>query len=164
VVADGASPETLVALGEAEHAAGHESAAAAHFDKARAEERARAAGGENTDTELALLEADHGSPTLAVELGRGGWRNGPNVRSANALGWALTRAGRPHAGLVWARRALRLGSRDPLFLYHAGIAARNSGNVTAARRWLRASLASHPRFSPLHAPRARRALRQLPRR
>ena len=161
VAAVGASPETLVALGEAEHAAGHPQAAATHFDQARAEERKRAARGENTDTELALLEADHGSPALAVELGRRGWRNGPSVRSANALGWALTRAGRPHAGLVWARRALRLGSRDPLFLYHAGIAARNSGNVGAARRWLRASLALNPRFSPLHSPRARRALRQL---
>ena len=161
IVRAGASPETLVVLGEHEHAAGRPQAAAAHFAQARAEERKRAAGGENTDTELALLEADHGSAALAVELGRRGWSNGPSVRSANALGWALTQAGRPRAGLRWARRALRLGSRDPLFLYHAGIAAKRSGREGAGRRWLRASLAQNPRFSPLHAPRARRALRQV---
>ena len=148
-------------LGETELAAGQVKSGTAHLDAARAAERARAAGGENTDTELALLEADHGSPAVAVKLGRSGWRNAPNVRSANALGWALTRSGRPRAGLVWARRALKLGSADPLFLYHAGIAARRAGETGAARRWLSAALASNPRFSPLHAPRARAALRQL---
>jgi tetratricopeptide (TPR) repeat protein len=161
VAGEGASPETLTVLGEAELAAGRTQAGEAHLAQARAEERARAAGGENTDTELALLEAEHGSPALGVRLGRSGWRNAPNVRSANALGWALTRAGRPRAGLRWARRALRLGSRDPMFLYHAGIAAKRSGETALARRWLTASLALNPRFSPLHAPRAKRALRQL---
>ena len=155
------SPEVLTQLGEAELAAGRTRSADAHLAQARALERKRKAGGENTDTELALLEAEHGSPALAVRLGRSGWRNAPSVRSANALGWALTRSGRPRAGLRWARRALRLGSRDPLFLYHAGIAAKRSGETAAARRWLRASLESNPRFSPLHAPRAQRALRQL---
>jgi hypothetical protein len=46
------------------------------------------------------------------------------VRSADALGRALTRAGRPAEGLRWARRALRLGSRDASYLLHAGLAAR----------------------------------------
>ncbi|MGH2713823.1 MAG: hypothetical protein ACRDM7_08060, partial [Thermoleophilaceae bacterium] len=64
-------------------------------------------------------------------------------------------------GLAYARQALRLGSRDPLFRYHAGVAARAAGQVGAARGYLSSSLAANPRFSPLHAPRARRALRGL---
>ena len=48
-------------------------------------------------------------------------RRAPSIRSADALGWALTRAGRPRAGLAWARRALRTGSRDPMFRLHAGV-------------------------------------------
>jgi uncharacterized membrane-anchored protein len=83
------------------------------------------------------------------------------VRSADALGWALTRAGRPREGVALARRALALGSRDPLFLLHAGLAARGAGDRAAARRWLARALADNPRFSPLWAPRARRALRAL---
>jgi Flp pilus assembly protein TadD len=81
------------------------------------------------------------------------------VRSADALGWALGAAGHPTEGLVWARRALRLGSRDPMFLFHAGMTARAAGDGTQARVWLRRALALNPHFSPLYAPRAERALR-----
>ena len=81
------------------------------------------------------------------------------MRSADALGWALTRSGHPAAGLRWAKRALRLGSVDPTFLYHAGMTARAAGRTALARAWLRKSLANNPRFSPLYAPRAQAALR-----
>jgi Flp pilus assembly protein TadD len=84
------------------------------------------------------------------------------VRSADALGWSLTRAGDARAGLGWARRALRLGSRDPMFLYHAGIAALRAGDAVDARAWLRRALALNPRFNPLHAVRARAVLRAGP--
>ncbi len=78
-----------------------------------------------------LFEADHGSPARAVRLGRRVWRAAPSVRSADALGWALARSGRPAAGLRWARRALAPGSRDPLFRYHAGT-RRGGGRAAAA--------------------------------
>jgi len=81
------------------------------------------------------------------------------VRSADSLGWALTRAGQAQAGLRWARRALRLGSVDPTFLYHAGMAARAAGHTALSDAWLRRALAHNPRFSPLYAPRAQAALR-----
>jgi Flp pilus assembly protein TadD len=81
------------------------------------------------------------------------------VRSADALGWALTASGHPRAGLAWAHRALRLGSRDPLFLYHAGMAARAAGAPAEARTLLARALELNPHFSPLYAPRAERALR-----
>jgi hypothetical protein len=83
------------------------------------------------------------------------------VRAADALGWALTRAGKPVEGLAHSQRALRLGSRDAMYLYHAGIAARDAGRPALARRYLADALATAPRFSPLHAPRARRALEAL---
>jgi Tfp pilus assembly protein PilF len=94
-------------------------------------------------------------------LARRSWAAAPSVRSADALGWALTRAGRPKAGLLWAKRALKLGSKDPLFPYHAGMSARAAGRAGAARHYLRRALADNPRFSPLYAPRAKRALEGL---
>jgi hypothetical protein len=54
-----------------------------------------------------------------------------------------------------------LGSRDAGFNYHAGMSARAAGDRGAARRYLRAALAGNPRFSPLYAPRARRALERM---
>jgi hypothetical protein len=149
----------VIGLGDAELAAGLPHRARAELALVRAEQRLLAANGVNTDTEIALFEADHGSPARAVRLARRSWANAPSVRSADALGWALTAAGRPQAGLRWARRALGLGSRDPLFLYHAGMTARAAGDGVEARLWLRRAIALNPRFSPLYGPRAARALR-----
>ena len=156
-------PQYVVALGETELAAGRRAAARRDLALVRVEQRLLAANGVNTDVDLALFEADHGSPARAVILARRAWRSAPSVRSADALGWALTRAGHPRTGARWARRALRLGSRDAMFLYHAGMAARAAGDRADARHRLRAALAANPRFSPLYAPRAVRALRELER-
>ncbi|MFY9265584.1 MAG: tetratricopeptide repeat protein [Solirubrobacterales bacterium] len=153
-----ATPEHLVLLGEAELAAGLTTPAKRHFAMARDAEQTAADNGENTSTELAVLEADHGDPRRAVKLARDAWASAPSVRAANALGWSLTRAGRPDEGLVWMRRALKLGTKDPLFLYHAGISALSAGEDAEARRYLSDLLGRNPGFSPLYAPRAKRAL------
>ena len=118
-------------------------------------------GGVNVDAEMAVVEADHGNPERAVRLARAAWADAPSARAADALGWALTRAGEPGRGLAYAQRALRLGSRDAAFRYHAGIAARDAGHDGAARRHLTRALETNPRFSPVHAPRAKRALEGL---
>lgn len=154
-------PEYVIGAGEAALALGRPDQAKRQFALVEVERRLLAAAGVNTDVEFALFQADHGDRSAAVALGRRAWRAAPSVRSADALGWALTRAGRPAAGLAWAHRALRLGSRDPMFLVHAGLTARAAGNRSLARRWLQASLADNPRFDPLWAPRARRALRSI---
>ena len=156
-------PQYVVALGDTELAAGRTVAARRDLALVRVEERLQALGGVNTDVDLALFEADHGSPGRAVTLARRAWAAAPSVRSADALGWAHTRAGDPVAGVRWARRALRLGSSNPMFLYHAGMAARAAGDSRLARGWLTRAVAANPRFSPLYAPRAERALRGLAR-
>jgi tetratricopeptide (TPR) repeat protein len=151
-------PEYITGLGETELAAGR--AVQAHRDLALvgAEERLLQANGVNTDVDLALFEANHGSPRRAVTLATRAWAEAPSVRSADALGWALTRARHPAQGLIWARRAIRLGSIDPNFLYHAGTSALQAGHRAEARRYLERALALNPRFSPLYAPYARMEL------
>ena len=119
------------------------------------------ANGVNTDAELAIFEADHGSAARAVELGRAAVRTAASVPSADAYSWALTAAGRGQEALRWAKRALRTGWRDPLVRYHAGMAAKAAGEPSLARRWLSQALEQSPNFSPLHAPRAQRALATL---
>ena len=154
-------PEYVIALGEVELAAGLRADAQRDFDLVRAQQRLLGASGVNTDAEIAVFEADHGDADRAVRLASRGYAAAPSVRSADALGWALTRAGRPVEGLAYARRALRLGSRDASFLYHAGMAARAAGRRDDAHGLLSRALAANPSFSPLHAPVARRALRGL---
>src|SRR4051812_46336946 len=154
-------PAYVVALGDAELAAGRTAAARRDLALVGAQERLLRAAGVNTDVDLALYEADHGSPRRAVTLGRRAWAQAPSVRAADALGWALTRAGRPRSGLGWARRALALGSRDPSFLFHAGASAAAAGERDHARAWLSRVVRQAPRFSPLYGPRAARLLERV---
>ena len=83
-----------------------------------------------------------------MRLGRRVWRAAPSVRSADALGWALTRAGEPRQGLLWARRALGTGSLDPLFRLHACVAARRSGERREAERDLTIAAQGSAALSP----------------
>jgi tetratricopeptide (TPR) repeat protein len=129
-------PSYVIALGEAQAAAGDRAGAAQSFALVRAETMLQQRAGVNADVELALFEADHGSPRRAVALGRRAWAAAPSVRSADALGWALHRAGHSRAALGWARRALALGSRDPAFLTRAGLIAHSAGEPRLAARWL----------------------------
>lgn len=148
-------PEYVIGLGEAELAAGRGAAGRRDLALVRVQQRLLAEAGVDTDVELAIYEADHGDRERAVALAREAWAQAPSVRSADALGWALTRAGRAGEGLRWARRALKLGSLDPTFRYHAGIAA---GDTPEGRRNLRLALARGLDAHPLHANRARAAL------
>jgi hypothetical protein len=104
-----------------------------------------------------LFEADHGSPARAVELGRALWERAPSVRSADALGWALVRSGRAAEGVRWSRRALALGSLDPVFRFHAGMAARAAGG--SGTRDLEVALEGRGMLTPLQAKQAQEALR-----
>ncbi len=152
-------PEYVLGLGEAELAAGRPGAAGRDLAVIRAERRLLAGAGVDTDSELALFEADHGESRRAVALARRAWRAAPGLRAADALGWALTRDGRPAAGLRWARRALALGSLDPLFRHHAGMAALAAGQESEGRRHLRAALAHGLAGWPWQARQARQAVR-----
>ena len=148
-------PEYAIGLGEAELAAGRVRAARQDLALVRVQQRLLARAGVNTDTELAVFESDHGRPARGLRLARRAWAAAPSVRSADAVGWALTRSGRREAGLRWARRARRLGSADPLFAFHAGMAARGAER----RRLLRFALEHGLGTRPWQALQAREALR-----
>jgi tetratricopeptide (TPR) repeat protein len=141
-------PEYAIGLGEAELAAGRIAEGRRDLALVGAEETLLAGAGVNTDVELAIYEADHGSKARGLELARRAWAAAPSVRSADALGWALTRSGHAREGLEWAHRALKLGSEDPVFRYHAAMAARAVGRREEAARDLRLAkahgLAAHP--------------------
>jgi tetratricopeptide (TPR) repeat protein len=154
-------PEHVVALGELQLAAGRGADARRTLALVAAQERLLAAAGVDTDVDLALFEAEHGDARRAVRLARAGWRDAPSVRSADALAAALTAAGRGREALPWARRALRLGWREPAVLEHAARAAHAAGRDDLARRWVRGALRGRDALSPWRAARAERLERAL---
>ncbi len=161
VVRTSAVHEYHLLLLEAQLADGRAAAAREEIAAIRENQAIERRNGVNTDAELAIFEADHGSPMRAVALGRSAVAKAPSVSSTDALSWALTSAGRGEEALRWAKQTLRTGWRDPLVRYHAGMAAKLAGNRQLARRWLTQALALNPSFSPYHAPRAQRALESL---
>ncbi|MDA0171781.1 hypothetical protein OJ998_21955 [Solirubrobacter taibaiensis] len=148
-------PEYVIALGEAQLAAGKP--AQRTFALVTAQRRLLDAAGVDTDVELAVFEADHGDADMAVALARGGYNAAPSARAADALGWALTRAGKPREGLRYARLALRDGAVDPLWLAHAGLAKAAAGKN--GRREFERALEHGLDGWPWQAQRVRRALR-----
>jgi tetratricopeptide (TPR) repeat protein len=151
-------PEYVISLGEAQEANGDRVDAAKSYDLARAETQLFVAAGVDVDRELALFEADHGDAAKALELAQAAYRTRQTVRTADALAWAYHRSARPADAARLSAEALRLGSRDPLLLYHAGIIAGEAGDAADARADLTAALDLDPGFSATGAMAARQAL------
>jgi tetratricopeptide (TPR) repeat protein len=154
-------PEYVIALGEVHDAADDPPAARRQYDLAAAEIGLYQANGVEVDLDLALFETDHGDPARALDLARAAYRAAPTVRSADALAWCLHHAGDDAAAKAMSDAALRLGSRDPLFLYHAGVIAMALNDPTTARDRLGAALAGDPGFSATGVRAARSFLQVL---
>jgi tetratricopeptide (TPR) repeat protein len=154
-------PEYVVALGETRQASGDQAGAAASYALARVETTLFKANGVVVDLELALFEADHGDPAKALSLAREAYADRPTIRAADALGWALFKNGRLAEARKRSSEALRLGTRDPVLLYHAGVIAAAAAQRKTAIRDLRAALALDPGFSPTGAQAARDLLASL---
>ena len=102
-------PEYVIALGEAELAAGRRAAARRDLELVRAQQALLAGAGVNTDVELALFEADHGDRPRGATLARAAWaaRAQRALRRRARLGADPRRAGR---GRACAGRTARLRS------------------------------------------------------
>ena len=117
-------------------------------------ERLLRANGVKTDLETALFDADHRRPDVA--LARLAERQRPSIDGDDVLAWTLARSGRCAEALPWSERALRLGTRDALKLFHRGSIAGCLGDRAGERLYLGRALALNPHFSVLWAPVARK--------
>lgn len=154
-------PELVVLLGETLEASGRADEARVQYGLAEAMQRLYEANGVTVDLELAAFMTDHGDPDVALELARRAYGERPTVHGADTLAWAMHRTGNDVEADRHAREALRLGTRDPRILYHAGAIASALGDATRAADLLGRALAGNPHFNPLDAPRAEALLRRL---
>jgi tetratricopeptide (TPR) repeat protein len=162
VVARYPSPEYVIALGDLYTVAGNGAEAQHQFQLVGAEERLFRANGVNLDLEIALFDADH---RVDLEGGlaaaRAEWARRQSIHVADALAWQLSANGRFAEALPYANQALRLGTRNALFLFHRGMIERALGRTRDARRDLAAALDINPHFSILWSATAVRALGEM---
>ncbi|MGV9271792.1 tetratricopeptide repeat protein [Streptomyces griseosporeus] len=158
-------PQYALELGELYESLGLRDAARVEYDLLRALVRQHAAGGVDGNLTLGRFEADHGDPATAVRLLRAEWRRQPGIDVADALGWALHRAGADKEALRFAAiatdKAHGGGVRSAPYAYHRGMIERALKQYGPARRHLQEALRINPYFSVVHAPAARAALRAL---
>jgi tetratricopeptide (TPR) repeat protein len=155
-------PDIVIALGDTYAVAGAGAKAKRTYDLARAEQRLYQANGVDLDAELALFEIDHGGDiAAALSSAEKAHRDRPNVATDDVVAWARFRAGKAQGALTASEDALRLGTRDALFYYHAGAIENALGMRAEARRDLGTALSINPNFSLLHQADAARLLASL---
>jgi tetratricopeptide (TPR) repeat protein len=156
------SLQNVIFLGDLFTAAGRADDAREAYRLVDAQRRLLGSNGVMPDVEMTLFYADRaGGGHNTVGLARSQYRARPSIRTADALAWALHAAGRDDEAQHYAARALRLGTRDALYLFHAGVIAHANGDLGRARALLRSSLDTNPHFSLIHAPEAKRLLAEL---
>jgi tetratricopeptide (TPR) repeat protein len=157
-------PEYVIALGDLYEVSGRDGLASQQADVVRAEEALFRANGVDVDLEIALFNADHGRPRPALRAARAEWGRRHSIHVADALAWALYANGRYRPAARYARFALKLGTRNALFEFHAGMIDLRLGRLGAARSMLHTAIDTNPNFSILWSPMARATLRRLERR
>lgn len=105
------------------------------------------ANGVNGDLEMARFFADHDMKSQkSLEYARAAYKAQPNTRAADVLAWNLYKSGNYQEAQRYASEALRLGTRDPLKLYHAGMIAKALGQKERAREYLEQARDLNPHF------------------
>ena len=151
-------PAYVILLGDALHASGQERLARREYALVGAIERLFAANGVRTELQTALFDLDHGRNVPgALRRARTAYASAPGIYADDALAWGLFRTGRCRAARAHSVRALRLGTRDALLVFHRAMIERCLGSATA-RTWFSRALKINPHFSILWSPVARKAL------
>ncbi|WZO99307.1 thioredoxin [Isosphaeraceae bacterium EP7] len=151
-------PEILAALAAFYRARGDEKSARRHLDRALS----LTAGKPAHRRIRALLLADvKATQDEALALAEAAHADAPDLSSIDTLAWVFHLRGDDRRAAEVLASAIRLGTKDPTILYHAGMIARARGKADEAKRHLTGSLELNPAFDPIAAPDARRALDEL---
>lgn len=152
------SADTALALGDLYAKLGRAEEAGRHYATFEALEPENAAA-ENDMHHLVAYWTDHDKNLdEALALARKERARRRDVYTCDALAWALYKKGLHAEAKAAADEALRLGTRDPRLLYHAGMIAYALGDRGGGAKYLREALAINPSFDVLQADIARRML------
>jgi len=110
---------------------------------------------------LFLLDHNRRIPEVLKNV-QGELETRKDIYGYDLLAWALHKSGRDAEALVAMRSALKLGTRDAMLFYHAGMIENALGNKPAARSYLEQALATNAYFHPTQPDAIRALLKTLP--
>jgi len=152
-------PTFVAALGDLYHLAGREREAQIQYALVEQIGHLNALNGTRYNRQLAVFYSDHNlKPEEAYEDAVREYQDRRDVYGADTLAWTALKAGKPAEAQKAMGEALRLSTGDARLLYHAGMIAAANGNRQLSRDYLKQSLALCPKFDPLQAPIASKAL------
>lgn len=112
--------------------------------------------------ELALFLADHDMDLSdALKEAEKAYETYKNIRVEDTLAWALYKAGEYKRARLMIERALKWNTREPSLFYHRGMIYLKLGDSKKAADDLDEALALNPRFDPIHAELATKALAEI---
>ncbi|MFC5831943.1 tetratricopeptide repeat protein [Nonomuraea insulae] len=136
-------PQYLIEQGETRLKAGRP----ADWTLLRAQRKLFQAAGVRDDLTWAEFEADHGDPAQAVRHARAEYARNPNLVAADALAWALFKAGKAAEALPYARRSTATGWQNPLLAYHRATIEKALGRSARVDPEFDPALSALARFS-----------------
>lgn len=156
------SADTALAIGDLYAKLGRADEAQKHYAAFESLEPENAAA-ENDMHHLVAYWTDHDKNLdEALALARKERARRQDIYTCDTLAWALYKKGMYEEAKAASDEALRLGTRDPRLLYHAGMIAYALGDRARGAEHLKQALALNPSFDVLQADAARRALAGRP--
>jgi tetratricopeptide (TPR) repeat protein len=145
-------PEFVAALGDVFARAGRAGEAERQFALVRAMGQLYEANGVRNDLTLIQFELDHGGEVpVQLERARTAYEARPSLAAADTYAWALYSAGYLDEARAKSDEALRLGTKEPLYLFHAAVIADAQADTEGARGHLDRLAELNSDFSLQHA-------------
>jgi tetratricopeptide (TPR) repeat protein len=155
-------PEYAIALSDVYVEMGARKKAEGQYELVQSMDKLLRANGVNTDLEIALFYADHDmNLQTSLEKARAVYDARPSIHAADALAWTLYKTGKYKEAQKYSSEALKLGTRDSLKLFHAGMIAKALGQREQARKYLQQAVDLNPHFSLLYSDEAADSLKAL---
>jgi tetratricopeptide (TPR) repeat protein len=152
-------PDYAAALYDLYSAAGEKKKAQDQLDLIDLCDKLGRTNGETANRNLAMIYADHDLHVeRALELATAELNVRRDIYTYDTLAWALHKNGKQAEAEKAIGQALKLGTPEPMFYYHAGMIARDPAQK---KTYLRKALALNPHFDLRQAAVAEKALKEV---
>lgn len=155
-------PDTAIALGDLYAKLGQTDEAQKQYELVEFIERSSVAGAATYSRQLALFWANHDKQLDgALLIAQSERAARADIYTCDALAWCLYKTNDLKGAKAAIDEALRLGTRDALLHYHAGMIYEKLGDQSSAIKHLSRALEINPSFDVLQADVARHKLGEL---